>query len=321
MTSKDLIQENTIEEQKQRLEVEKLRAEIKTISMPFYTRSRFWLSMLAALAAFGAIITGFVTGYFDNQKLLNEIRSENLKQQTRLLEKQTEELTFKKMNLIAQIECYELSQIVNLSFLNAIQKHPSRKSKVETSSEDLKSKFVNIEGVGDIETEENITLISQALSAGESFRNMCDEVVNVSKSNYKEKANEIYVTAISSVPMLESKKVAKIQGIMSLKGFEKLAQLGIEGSAEYIREEWVASPYETWEERMFPIRSVASRKGGFLNTYLDSYFLDEEYTNLIKELFWPKDRTSKSTELNAGSASNIMEKLKTAKENKATNQN
>lgn len=303
--------EQSITDLKLQLEVEKLQAEIKTISIPFYARTSFWLSSLAVIAAFGAIMTGVVTGYFDNQKVLNELKSERLIKETKILEKQTASLRSKKEKLVAQIECFELSQQVNLIFLKAIKDHSSNKSKINMNIKNINKNF---EGNGIIEIEKNTSLVLQAVFSAEDFRNVCNKLVSASVSDFKKLAREMYVTVLFNVPMLESRKSSKIEAVASMSGI--LKSLEIEVNTEYINEEWSTTSYGTWEKRIQPLREIANRKGGFLNTYLDSYFLENEYTDIIKMLFWPEKNEGQSISISGqNNLSSLINKVEKAAEN------
>jgi hypothetical protein len=82
-------QQNKEDSQKSNLEIEKLQAEIRAIRAPFYVRTEFWVVFFGAIAAFGTILSSFITGYFDNQKLQIELKADKLQRETQVLEQQT----------------------------------------------------------------------------------------------------------------------------------------------------------------------------------------------------------------------------------------
>lgn len=300
--------DTSAEEIKKQLELEKLRAEIHIINKPFYEKSSFWLSSLAALAAFGAIITGYVTGYFDNQKLLNEIKAAQLESKTERLEIRTKELTEKKYSLLAQVECYELNQIVYQSFLDAISQNSSRKVRMDMDSDSLDEIMKNMKVKGVVEVHENITLIDQALSSFKKFSEKCNEISGADEKSYEKIAETMYVLAISSVPMLESKTTVKGKAIANIGVLKKILKV-TDLSSEIYKEDWTVTPYQTWDSRIKPIREIALRKGGFLNQYLSPFYIESEYTNLIKELFWPQGSESQSVKITGEGAGNLSKKL------------
>lgn len=80
------------------LENEKLRLEIKNFKKSPLKKSSFWTSLFPVMIATIVAFSGFYTGFFDNQRTLNEIKSERLAYQTDTLK--TFLKTIKKLAII-----------------------------------------------------------------------------------------------------------------------------------------------------------------------------------------------------------------------------
>jgi hypothetical protein len=86
------------------LEEEKIRLEINNLRKPFFKKISFWSSISPILVGAFAILWAFLSGWFDNQNDLLEIKKENLKYDISVFEKDKDSLQFQMEKLNFQID-------------------------------------------------------------------------------------------------------------------------------------------------------------------------------------------------------------------------